>query len=199
VTALDSRPGDTVGDVRDYVRRKEALFAALSGTVLEIGAGGGANFGRLPPRTAWIGLEPDRRARTKLARRASANGRPPRILAARAEQIPLPDSCVDSVVATVVLCSVSDPTRVVREVRRVLRPGGRFIFFEHVAAPPGTLSRRLQGAFAPLTRRFDRGCDPTRTTEATIRGAGFGTVEIDTYGGGGVAIYSPHIAGVAIR
>jgi hypothetical protein len=81
----------------------------------------------------------------------------------------------------------------------VLRPGGRFIFFEHVAAPPGTLSRRLQGAFAPLTRRFDRGCDPTRDTAATIRGAGFETVEIDTYGGGGVAIYSPHIAGVAIR
>jgi len=185
--------------VRDYARRKDALFATLSGTVLEIGAGGGANFGRLPSRTGWIGMEPDRRARTRLARRASAAGRPQRILAARAEEIPLPDASVDAVVATVVLCSVADPPRVVTEVRRVLRPGGRFIFFEHVAAPDGTMSRRLQGMFAPLTRRFDRGCDPTRTTEATIRGAGFATVEIDTYGGGGLAIYSPYIAGVAIR
>jgi ubiquinone/menaquinone biosynthesis C-methylase UbiE len=129
-----------------------------------------------------------------------AHGREPQVLAARAEAIPLPDSSVDAVVATVVLCSVADPSRVMYEVRRVLRSGGRFVFVEHVAAGPGTASRRLQAAFAPLTRRFDRGCDPTRRTATTIRDAGFSHVDIDTYGGtGGLALYNPHIVGVAIR
>jgi SAM-dependent methyltransferase len=151
-------------------------------------------------RMTWIGLEPDRRLRARLVRRAVAHGREPRVLAARAEAIPLPDASVDAVVATVVLCSVADPSRVMREVRRVVRPGGRFVFVEHVAADPGTASGRLRSAFAPLTRRFDRGCDPTRRTATTIRDAGFSQVDIETYGGtGGLALHSPHIAGVAIR
>jgi ubiquinone/menaquinone biosynthesis C-methylase UbiE len=200
MTALDSRWGATVDAMTPYARRKDELFATLTGTVLEIGAGRGANFGRLPSAATWIGLEPDRRLRARLARRAVAHRRQPRVLAARGEAIPLPDASVDAVVATVVLCSVADPSRVMREVRRVLRPGGRFVFVEHVGAEPGTTSRRLQTAFAPLTRRFDRGCDPTRRTATTIRDAGFSHVDIETYGGtGGLALYSPHIAGVAIR
>ena len=107
--ALDSRSGATVGAMTPYARRKDELFATLTGTVLEIGAGRGANFDRLPSRATWIGLEPDRRLRVRLARRVVAHGREPRVLAARAEAIPLPDSSVDAVVATVVLCSVTDP------------------------------------------------------------------------------------------
>ncbi len=200
MTALDSLSGATLGAMTPYARRKDVLFATLTGTVLEIGAGRGANFGRLPPRVTWIGLEPDRRLRARLVRRAMAHGREPRVLGARAEAIPLPDASVDAVVATVVLCSVADPSRVVCEVRRVLRLGGRFVFVEHVAAAPGTASSRLQTAFAPLSRRFDRGCDPTRDTATTIGDAGFSHFDIETYGGnGGLALYSPHIAGVAIR
>jgi ubiquinone/menaquinone biosynthesis C-methylase UbiE len=182
-----------------YRNRRDTLLATLSGTVLEIGAGRGANFDRLPSRTRWIGLEPDRRLRRRLARNAESHGRDAWILAAHAEDIPLDDASVDAVVATVVLCSVSDPARVVAEVRRVLRPGGRFVFCEHVAATRGSASRKLQGWFAPLTRRFDRGCDPTRPTASTIRAAGFDRVDIDAYGGGGLAVYAPFIVGVATK
>ena len=102
----------TVGDVTPYPRRKDQLFSTLAGTVLEIGAGRGANFGRRPTHAMWIGMEPYRRLRARLARGAVAHGREPRILAARAEAIPLPDESVDAVVATVVLCSVAEPSRV---------------------------------------------------------------------------------------
>ena len=188
----------TFQDMTGYAARKDQLFATLSGTVLEIGAGTGANFARLPAGASWIGLEPDARLRRRLARNASAHGRSPRVVAAPAERIPIADASVDGVVGTVVLCSVADPTQALAEIRRVLRPGGRFLFFEHVAAAPGTRSRRAQRMFAPLSRRFDHGCDPSRATATTIARAGFADVEIDWYGEDAwLAIYAPFIAGVA--
>lgn len=178
----------------DYRTAKRDLIRSLSGTVLEIGAGSGANFADLPDHVEWIGLEPNRRARAQLTRTAAGR----RVLAAGAEQIPLPEASVDGVLSTVVLCSVADLPATLAELRRVLRPGGRFVFVEHVAAPRGTWTYRLQKLAAPFTRRFDRGCNPARDIAAAIEAAGFTTTELDHYTMPGL-IPIPFIAGAATR
>src|SRR5262249_52490276 len=145
-----------------------ALCANLSGTVLEIGAGRGANFPFLPPGVRWIGLEPDVSLHRSLRQAAAARRQTAPIIAGVAEEIPLADSCGAAVLATRVLCSVGEPQQVLREIRRVLRPGGCFIFLEHVAGQRGSCLRRLQVLAAPLSRRLDHGCDPGRDTAETI-------------------------------
>ncbi|GIG68576.1 class I SAM-dependent methyltransferase [Phytomonospora endophytica] len=184
-----------------YETLKTDLIASLSGTVLEIGAGTGRNFPHLSPGAEWIGLEPDRRLHAKLQASASRHARPnPRILPARAESIPLADESVDAVVSTVVLCSVDDQSTALAEVSRVLRPGGRLVFFEHVAAPRGTWTRRLQRAWAPFSRRFDRGCDPVRDTASAIERAEFAFVEFRRFAmPTGLGPTVPFIAGYARR
>jgi ubiquinone/menaquinone biosynthesis C-methylase UbiE len=181
-----------------YAGRKHELLGALTGTVLEIGAGRGANFVHFGRSVRWIGLEPDRHRHEHLVRAGARHGHSAAILSAHAERIPLADNTVDAVVSTVVLCSVADQDRVLAEVRRVLRPGGSFAFFEHVAAPPGSWSRRLQRAWAPYSRRFDAGCDPTRETWRPIAGAGFEDVDMHWYARRiRLGVYSRYIAGQA--
>ncbi|MEV0645620.1 class I SAM-dependent methyltransferase [Phytomonospora sp. NPDC050363] len=183
-----------------YETLKRDLLRGLSGTVLEIGAGAGANLGLLNPGAEWIGLEPDRRVHDRLRVNAVRHDRKARILDAPAEAIPLGDESVDAVVSTVVLCSVDDQEAALAEVARVLRPGGRFVFFEHVAAPAGTPTRWLQRIWAPFSRRFDRGCDPVRDTAAAIRRAAFAQVETRDFDMPvGLGLTVPFIAGYARR
>jgi SAM-dependent methyltransferase len=188
----------TVADMAAYAARKRAALGALTGTVLEIGAGAGANFGYFRPGIHWLGLEPHPRRGAELARTAARYGHRAPVLPAPAERIPLDDASVDAVAATVVLCSVFDQDAVLAEVRRVLRPGGRFAFFEHVAAPAGTWSRLLQRCVAPVTRRFDGGCDPGRQTWQAIEAAGFEEVDAGWYTSRpGAGLYHRYFAGVA--
>lgn len=172
------RGGD--GRTSRYAVHRKALMRDLTGTVLEIGAGAGANVVFVPSGVRWIGLEPNPYLRDRL-RQAAARLRDAHAVAGTAERIPLADGTVDVVVSTLVLCSVADQDRVLAEVRRVLRPGGRFVFCEHVAAPRGTWSRRGQRLIAPITRRFDAGCDPARETGAAIERAGFERVRMDWF------------------
>jgi SAM-dependent methyltransferase len=186
------------GDIAAYNASRVAVLGSLTGTVLEIGAGAGANFGYFRPDIHWLGLEPAPGRRRDLAAAAAAHGQHAPVIAAAAEQIPLADASVDAVVATLVLCSVADQDQVLAEVRRVLRPGGRFAFFEHVAARRGTWSRRLQRCVAPVTRRLDAGCDPARETWRAIRAAGFREVHARWYSRRALlGIYSPCMGGVA--
>jgi SAM-dependent methyltransferase len=181
-----------------YADLKRSALGALTGRVLEIGAGRGANFGYLRGTIDYVGVEPDIRCHRDLGRAAARHGLRATILHAGAERIPLPDASVDAVVGTVVLCSVADQSAVLAEVRRVLRPGGRYLFFEHVAAPRGTVTHRLQRLAAPLTRRFDHGCDPTRETWRAIGAAGFAVVELHWFRDRSpLRTYGPRIAGTA--
>ncbi|HEY1919716.1 MAG TPA: class I SAM-dependent methyltransferase [Streptosporangiaceae bacterium] len=177
--------------------RPHAVLGTLTGRVLEIGAGSGANFGYFRPDIHWLGLEPNPRLRRELAATAAAHGQHAPVLAAPAERIPLPDASVDAVAATLVLCSVADQDRTLAEVRRVLRPGGTFAFVEHVAAPAGTWSRRLQRCAAPFTRLFDHGCNPARETWRAIEAAGFGEVRASFYRGLNGRLYNPCLEGTA--
>lgn len=165
--------------------------------MLEIGAGTGANFDDLPADITWIGLEPDEDALPRLRANARHFSRSARVIEGVAEHIPLDDDSVDSVLATLVLCSVEDTSLVLSEIARVLRPGGRFVFFEHIAAPPGTL-RRLGQRFAQgITRRRRGECDPARDTLDAIRAA-FERVDVTEYSvRGSLGIAVPHVAGNA--
>ncbi|WP_353808912.1 class I SAM-dependent methyltransferase [Agromyces sp. SYSU T00194] len=155
----------------DLVR---AAVGRVRGRVLEVGAGDGENFGAFDPSVEWIGLEPDADRRAELATRAREWGHRDRApLDAVCESIPLPDASVDAVVGTYMLCSVTDPAAALAEVRRVLVPGGRVVFADHVASPPGTLHRAVQRLATPLTVRFDHGCHLDRDTRAALDAAGF--------------------------
>ena len=115
-----------------------------------------------------------------------------------AEQTDLPDSSVDSVISSLVLCSVQDPAAVLAEVRRILRPGGTFRFLEHVVAAPGTPTRLAQRMLRlPWAWTFE-GCSCERDVEQIVRAAGFATVTVERY-----RVHTPflpfntHIAGIA--
>ena len=115
-----------------------------------------------------------------------------------AEHIDLPDHSVDSVISSLVLCSVTDPDRVLAEIRRILRPGGTYRFVEHVAAPAGTPTRVLQRMVRrPWAWTFE-GCSCERDLESHVRAAGFDAVAVEHY-----RLHTPfvpfntHIAGIA--
>jgi SAM-dependent methyltransferase len=179
--------------VRDTLR-------GLVGTVLEIGPGFGTNCSYFRSDIAWIGLEPDPRARPALLAASVRFDLEPRVIVGQAERIPLPTGAVDAVVGTRVLCSVCRPERVLSEIVRVLRPLGTFVFVEHVAAPRGSGLRLVQRLAAPFSRWFDNGCDPARDTERTLRAASWRHVAVDHYAEPGpFGVRIPHIAGTAVR
>lgn len=175
---------------------KERLLGDLRGDVLEIGAGAGANLGYLSREVRYVAVEPNVHMHAYLREEARRRGVEVELRTATGESLPAPASSFDAVVTTLVLCSVDDVTAVLSEVRRVLRPGGRFVFVEHVAAPPGSRQRRRQRFVRPLWRRIGDGCEPDRELASRIRQAGFDRVEIEEFETG-IPVAGPHIAGTA--
>ena len=179
-------------------RHKESVFAELPDTVVEIGSGVGANFRYLRPGTRVIAVEPNPYMHGSLRLAAQKRKIELDIRDVVGERVDLPDSSVDAVISSLVLCTVADPSQVVSEVRRVLRPGGRYSYLEHVAAADGTLTRRLQGAVRRPWAWVFEGCSCERDLQTVIRSAGFNSVENRSY-----RIHSPfvpfntHIAGTA--
>jgi SAM-dependent methyltransferase len=160
---------------------KRAAFADLdtSSTVVEIGAGTGANLAYLPTGTRVVAVEPNRAMHDRLRRRCADIGVEVTVVADGAESIPLPDACVDEVISSLVLCTVADPERALAEVRRVLRPGGRFRFVEHVAAPRRGVRRAVQRAVRRPWGWLFEGCQPDRHTLDAVRAAGFAEVRAE--------------------
>lgn len=177
--------------------RKRALFAGLSGVVVEIGPGAGANFPYFAAGVRWLGVEPNRYARPYLERAARQAGVPFELRSGEAERLPVDSGVADAVVGTLVLCSVTDVTAALREIRRVLKPGGRYLFIEHVAAPAGTLRRRLQRWAKPVWQVIGDGCHPDRDTLQAIRAAGFVRVDVEEFLAP-AGLVAPHVAGVAV-
>ncbi|MCT2583692.1 class I SAM-dependent methyltransferase [Actinophytocola gossypii] len=176
-----------------------AVLGSLRGTVLEIGPGAGRNLPHYAPGVHWVGVEPNARRRSRLRARADRLGRPVLVLPGVAERLALGDGRVDAVVGTFVLCSVGDLARAVDEVRRVLRPGGRYVFAEHVVAAEGSRSLRAQRAFGAVTRLFGARCRPDRDSLAAITRAAFEVTELRRWGRPGPLGVVQHIAGVARR
>lgn len=157
------------------------LLAGLSGTVVEVGAGTGANLAHYPAAVERLVLtEPTpamlRQLRDHLDR--VDPGIDVEVHRAAASSLPLGDDEADAVVTTLVLCSVPDQAAVLAEARRVLRPGGRLVFLEHVAAEDRPDRLRWQRRVDPLWSFVAAGCHLTRRTEAAIAEAGFALGEV---------------------
>jgi ubiquinone/menaquinone biosynthesis C-methylase UbiE len=135
--------------------------------VLEIGAGTGANLPHYGPGVAELSLtEPEAAMARRLERRVAEVRPDAMVLRAPAEDLPFDDDSFDAVVSTLVLCGVDDQQRALRQVRRVLRPGGKFVFLEHVRSDDEQLARR-QDRMNPVNR-FVVCCDCNRPTLAGI-------------------------------
>jgi ubiquinone/menaquinone biosynthesis C-methylase UbiE len=157
---------------------RKRLLAGAAGQVLEIGAGTGANVPLYGPAvTSLTVTEPVQPMLRKLERRVHESGSDATVLRAPAEDLPFESGSFDVAVSTLVLCGVDDQPRALRELRRVLRPGGTLLFYEHVRS--GDAKRaRLQDRLNWLNRLVVR-CDCNRPTLDTIRDAGFTVTEVE--------------------
>ncbi len=188
------------GMAKTYGTAKAALLAELRGDIVEIGPGTGANLPYYAEGVRVIGIEPNRYMAPYLTKKAKAQGIHFELAPGHAENLPLEDASADAVVSTLVLCSVFDLDRVLAEAHRVLRPGGRFVFLEHVAAPRGSWTRRFQHWVKPVWRYLGDGCCPDREIERHIEQAGFACLEIEhRYIHAGLPLIGRHIAGKATR
>ena len=162
-------------------RHKRRVFADLPRTVVELGSGVGANLRYLPTGSTLIALEPNPHMHRRLRAAAERRGVHLDLRERGAERTGLPGHSVETVISSLVLCTVTDPAEVLAEVRRVLRPGGTFRFVEHVAARPGTPTRRLQRAMRrPWGWTFE-GCSCERDLTASLRAAGFARVDVEPF------------------
>ncbi len=163
----------SLGELTGLRRHRARVLAHARGRVVELGAGTGLNLRHYPDGIEELILvEPDAAMRRRLARRLRRTGRSAGIVDAGAERLPLPDGSVDTVVATLVLCTVDDPRQALAEIARVLRPDGELLFVEHVRSGSSWLAR-LQDGLAGPWRRFACGCRCNRPTVDLMRACGF--------------------------
>lgn len=206
--AFDAHPGRgrfnsaffwAMGGYINWHMRKAEAFADLPSTVVELGPGVGANMRYLPPDACLIAIEPNPYMHARLECAARAGGVDLQIRSVVGERIDLPDASTDAVISSLVLCSVRDPEVVLAEIRRILRPGGRFSFAEHVVAKRGTPTRWAQRILRRPWAWIFEGCSCERDLTSVISSAGFASVDLSHY-----RIRSPllpfntHIAGTAI-
>ena len=155
---------------------KDEILEGVAGNILEIGAGVGSNMSRFAPGSHVVAVEPNQHMHHALASAGAAHGLNLDIRSGGAERLDVPDGSQDFVVSNLVLCSVEDREQVLREIRRALRTGGRFVFIEHVESPAGSWSRRWQAMLRrPWSRIFD-GCDIVPSTVRDIEEAGFSSI-----------------------
>jgi SAM-dependent methyltransferase len=171
------------------------LIGGATGRVLELGSGNGLNFEHYRAPTMVIALEPEPTMMELAAGRASEAPVPVSLLRGVGERLPFASGAFDTVVCSLVLCSVRAPDRVLGEIARVLRPGGALRFLEHVRSERrwGAL---IQDAVAVPWAYFAGGCHPNRNTPAALRRAGF-DVELRRFPFGPPTPCRPHVLGVA--
>jgi SAM-dependent methyltransferase len=165
-------PFIALGERRGMSGNRRELLGGAAGRVLEIGAGTGANLTAYPPDLdALVLTEPDPGMVRRLERNVARHRPDAQVLSVGAAALPFPDGAFDVVVSTLVLCTVPDPAAAVAEARRVLRPGGRLLYLEHVRSEDDRLVRR-QDRLASPWRAFAAGCRCNQST-LDVLGAAF--------------------------
>ena len=193
-------PGMDAGGMAGY--RQRAL-AGLAGSVIEVGAGNGLNFPHYPPGVARVlAVEPAPYLRGIAAQKAGSPGGVIEVRDGVAERLPAADGAFDAAVATLVLCSVADQGAALREIHRVVRPGGELRFIEHVRADTPGLRRVQRVLDATVWPALCGGCHVSRDTLSAIAGAGFTVTRSDAFRFPVTQIplpASPHVWGIAVR
>lgn len=166
------------GERSGMADRRRDLLGRARGRTVELGSGTGLNLRYYPDDLDELTLtEPEAAMRTRLTRRLARGRDRARVVDAAAERLPFEDETVDTVVSTLVLCTVADPDPVLREIERVLRPRGQLLFLEHVRAESPQLAR-WQDRLAGPWRRFAEGCHCNRATLELIRARGLELGEV---------------------
>ena len=162
-----------------YQRRK--VVPRASGKVLELGIGGGLNLIHYDPAQVLSvsGVDPSAELRERAEAAPRPEGLTVEICEGTAEALPYETASFDCVVCTFTLCTVADPAAALAEARRVLKPGGRFLFCEHGLAPDPAVAK-WQRRIEPVWKRLAGGCHLTRPVSATLTAAGFGMTELST-------------------
>lgn len=176
--------------------RRRRLLSNARGRVLELGAGTGANLALYPPAvTSVVAMEPDAAMRRRLLEKVPSAGVPVEV---HGDALPaaFADATFDTVVLTLVLCTVPDQATTLREARRVLAPGGTLLFLEHVRGTGWT--SRAQRGVQPLWRVAAAGCHPARDTIRAVQAAGFSIDDLEHFRMPNAPfIVRPAVAGVA--
>lgn len=187
---------------RPFRRSCEQALAHARGKVLEIGVGTGANLRYYTPAvTEVVGIEPIE-SMLETARSRLRKSTPPfrwQLQQADARALPFEDASFDSVVAVLVFCTIPDPERAAAEAFRVLRPGGKLVFFEHVVAPHEGVAR-WQHRINPLWKKMACGCEITRDTRRLFEQAGFQFEALREWNHEkAISLVAPVISGVGVR
>ena len=174
------------------------LTAGLSlGKTLEIGGGTGANIPYYPPGIQLIAIEPNPHMIRRFTRTSHKNRSHASVVSGIGERLPFNDASFDSVVTTLTLCMVKDLDSVVSEIKRVLRPGGQFLFYEHVISLDKRIGR-FQSLANPLWKFATTGCNLDRDIVGAIQKAGFERVELRRFSlSVGLPVTIPNIVGAA--
>ncbi len=155
---------------------RASLLQSIEGRVVEFGAGTGINFKYYPQGAEVVAIEPNPYMHAYLKAEAKRRGIGLTILGLRGESTDLPDGSADTVVSTLVLCSVNDVRAVIGEAYRVLRTGGQFLFLEHVRSRKRCCAL-LQRAFTPMSKFLFDGCHADRDTLSCINQSGFSEIQ----------------------
>ncbi len=192
------------GGLSSYEKEhRQELNSDLSGRVIEVGCGAGVNFEYYPRSVSYVlAVEPEPNLRQQAVRAGARAPVPVRVVAGVGERLPADAEEFDAAVTSLVLCTIPDPLAALREIHRVLRPGGQLRFYEHVAAQ-GSLARRFQHALdATMWPRLAGGCHCGRDTQDAIVAAGFQVVHSRRFMFKPLGIPShlaPFIMGTAVR
>lgn len=172
---------DIVCSAGTHRRQRQKIVPLARGRVLEIGLGSGLNLEHYDAdevEVVW-GLDPSPGMSRLAERRISEASVEVRLLQHSADDIPLDDDSADSAVITYTLCSIPEPEAALREMARVLKPGGALLFCEHGAAPDASV-RRWQDRITPYWKHFAGGCHLNRDIPATLERGGFSIRELET-------------------
>ena len=172
---------NVVCDMKEPRRLRARVCEGLAGEVVEIGFGSGLNVPHYPPAVTRVdAVEPSDVGWRLAGRRLAAAPVPVERSGLDGQALPFPDDRFDAAVSTWTLCTIPDVAAALREVRRVLKPGGTFHFLEHGLAPDARV-QRWQRRFDPLQQRLFGGCHLTRPIAELVTGAGFTPTELDVF------------------
>ena len=167
--------------LKPIMRQREKIVPLAQGCVLEIGVGSGLNlpYYDVAKVSKVIGIDPAPEMTRKAERAARRTGIEVELIKARAESIPLPSASVDTALVTYALCTIPETLPALREIARVLRPGGRLLFCEHGLAPDASV-RQWQHRLTPVWKRLGGGCHLNRDIPALLEEGGFLVERMDT-------------------
>lgn len=162
-------------------RIRSEICAGLTGQTVEIGFGTGLNLPHLPPAVSrLLAVDPMRAGRDLAAARIASSDIPVDFVGLDGQTLSLDDDSVDCALSTWTLCTIPDPVAAVREIRRVLRPGGSFFFVEHGSAPDRNV-RRWQNRLNGVQRRVGCGCNMNRDVPGILTAGGMTIESLDTF------------------